>query len=92
MTRTVEHLLSGANDSVSLINDINANGNSSEYISNETSQDEINALVQRNVVHLETVMAYDGTKNNPDVVNSSEDKSSYTASIATGKQYITDNS
>ena len=92
MTRTVEHVLSGANDSVSLINDIHSNGNSSEYISNEVNQDEINALVQRNVAHLETVMAYDGTNQTPDVVNSSEDKSSYIDAIATGKQYIMDNS
>ena len=88
MTRTVEHVLSGANDSVSLINDIHSNGNSSEYISNEVNQDEINALVQRNVDHLELILAYDGSDELPDVAGSSDDKSSYTSAITTGKAYI----
>jgi hypothetical protein len=91
MTRTVAHVLSNADDSVALINDVNTNGSSSEYISNEVNQDEINALVQRNVNHLELILAFDGTNETPDVAGSSEDKSSYTDAIATGKAYIAAN-
>ena len=92
MARTVEQILSAANDSVTLINDINTNGSSSDYVPSDYSQDEINDMVQRNVDHLETVMAYDGTNDTPDVAGSSDDKTSYTNAITTGKQYITDNS
>lgn len=92
MARTVAHVLTNANDSVALINDINTNGNTSDYISNEVNQEEINSLVQRNVNHLELILAYDGTKDTPDVVGSSEDKTPYTAAIATGKAYISANS
>ena len=45
-------------------------------------------MVQRNVDHLELVLAY----TDPDVAGSSDDKTSYTTAIATGKTYITDNS
>lgn len=92
MARTVAHVLTNANDSVALINDINTNGNTSDYISNEVNQEEINSLVQRNVSHLELILAYDGTKDTPDVVGSSEDKTPYTTAIATGKAYISANS
>jgi hypothetical protein len=91
MARTVAHVLSNADDSVALINDINTNGSSSEYISNEVNQDEINALVQRNVDHLELILAFDGTNDTPDVAGSSEDKSSYTNAITTGNAYIAAN-
>jgi len=91
MARTVAQILSSADDSVALINDVNTNGSSSEYISNEVNQDEINALVQRNVDHLETILAYDGENNLPDVAGSSEDKSSYTSAITTGNAYIAAN-
>ena len=88
MARTVAQILSSADDSVALINDVNTNGSSSEYISNEVNQDEINALVQRNVDHLELILAYDGSNEMPDVAGSSEDKSSYNNAITTGKAYI----
>lgn len=91
MARTVAQILSSADDSVALINDVNTNGSSSEYISNEVNQDEINALVQRNVDHLEIILAYDGSNDQPDVAGSSEDKSSYTTAITTGKAYIAAN-
>jgi hypothetical protein len=92
MTRTVAEVLASADDSVALINDINTNGSSSEYISNEVNQSEINDLVQRNVDHLEIILAYDGENNTPDVAGSSEDKSSYTSAITTGEAYISANS
>ncbi len=91
MARTVAQILSSADDSVALINDVNTNGSSSEYISNEVNQDEINALVQRNVDHLELILAYDGSNEMPDVAGSSEDKSSYNNAITTGKAYIAAN-
>ena len=92
MAQTVAKVLASADDSVTLINDINTNGSNSDYVFRGSTQDEINALVQRNVDHLEIVLSYDGSDELPDVAGSSEDKSSYTAAIATGKQYITDNS
>tara|TARA_R100001463_G_scaffold97033_1_gene151493 strand:- start:336 stop:605 length:270 start_codon:yes stop_codon:yes gene_type:complete len=86
--QTVEQVLAAANDSVSLINDINTNGGDSEYIASDLSQKEINDAVQRNVDHLEIILAY----TDPDVAGSSEDKSSYTSAITTGKAYISENS
>ena len=91
MPRTVEQTLSAADDSVSLINDINTNGSASEYIASDLSQEEINTIVQRNVDHLEVILAYDGSNETPDVAGSSEDKSSYTSAITTGKAYIAAN-
>ena len=82
--QTVEQVLTAATDSVTLINEVNAGTWNVEGM----TQEEINDLVQRNVDHLELILAY----TEPDVVGSSIDKSSYTTAIATGKQYITDNS
>ena len=87
-TQTVAEVLSAANDSVELINDINTNGSSSDYVPSDFSQDEINDMVQRNVDHLEIILAY----TDPDVAGSSEDKSSYTSAITTGNAYISANS
>jgi len=89
--QTVAEVLSAADDSVTLINDINTNGSDSEYVMEGETQDEINDKVQRNVDHLEIILAYDGENNLPDVAGSSEDKSSYTSAIATGKAYIAAN-
>jgi hypothetical protein len=72
--QTVAEVLASADDSVSLINDINTNGGDSEYIASDLSQEEINEAVQRNVDHLEIILAY----TDPDVAGSSDDKSSYT--------------
>jgi hypothetical protein len=82
--QTVEQVLTAATDSVTLINDIN-NGTHSIV---GLTQEEINDLVQRNVDHLEIILAY----TEPDVVGDSSDKSSYTDAIATGNTYITNNS
>ena len=97
--QTVEQVLTAATDSVTLINDINTNGTNSIYaeaftdidgnvVSSTWTQEEINDLVQRNVDHLEIILAY----TEPDVVGDSSDKSSYTDAIATGNTYITNNS
>ena len=89
--QTVAEVLSAADDSVSLINDINTNGGNSEYIASDLSQEEINDIVQRNVDHLEIVLAYNGENNLPNVAGSSRSKSSYTSAITTGKAYIAAN-
>ena len=82
--QTVEQVLTAATDSVTLINDINGG----THDVNGMTQEEINEMVQRNVDHLELILAY----TEPDVVGDSSDKTSYTTAIATGNQYITDNS
>jgi len=89
--QTVEQVLTAATDSVTLINDIN----SGTYRVAGLSQEQINEIVQRNVDHLELILAYepsDENDNTPDVVGDSSDKSSYTDAIATGNTYITNNS
>ena len=94
MAQTVAECLTAATDSVTVINDINSNGSDSEYVSEGSTQEEINELVQRNVDHLEIILAYepvDEDDDTPDVAGSSEDKSSYTSAITTGKAYIAAN-
>ena len=89
--QTVTEVLTAATDSVTLINDIN----SGTYNVEGMTQEEINDMVQRNVDHLELILAYepvDEDDETPDVVGDSSDKSSYTSAIATGEAYITDNS
>ena len=96
--QTVAQVLTAATDSVTVINDINTNGNKSSYAGGQVdasgntvagtwSQAEINECVQRNVDHLELILEY----TEPDVKNSSDDKSSYTSAITTGKAYIAAN-
>ena len=91
---TVSDVLTAATDSVNLINSINSNDSDLDVLENK-SQDEINKLVQQNVDHLETILAYapvDEDDDTPDVAGSSEDKSSYEDAIVTGKAYISSNS
>ena len=64
-------------------------------IANAVKQSDINDMVQRNVDHIELVLAYepvDEDDDTPDVAGSSDDKTSYTTAVATGNTYITDNS
>ena len=89
--QTVEQVLTAATDSVTLINEVNAGTWNVEGM----TQEEINDMVQRNVDHLEIILAYEPSDENdetPDVVGDSSDKSSYTDAIATGKTYISNNS
>jgi hypothetical protein len=91
MAQTVSEVLTAATDSVTLINGINAGTWDVEGM----EQSDINDMVQRNVDHLELVLAYapvDEDDNTPDVAGSSEDKTSYTTAISTGKSYISSNS
>ena len=73
---TVTEVLTAATDSVTLINDINSGTHNVEGM----TQEEINDMVQRNVDHLELILAYEPSDENdrtPDVVGDSSDKSSY---------------
>ena len=81
---TVSEVLTAATDSVTLINGVKAGSWDVEGM----TQAEINEMVQRNVDHLEIILEY----TDPDVKGSSDDKTSYTTAITTGKTYITDNS
>ena len=84
--KTVQSVLTHATDSVTLINSINNDASSESHVEG-MSQTQINAVVQKNVDHLELILEY----TDPDVKGSSEDKSSYTSAIATGKAYIAAN-
>ena len=81
---TVAEVLTAATDSVTLINAVNGGTHDVSLM----TQAEINEMVQRNVDHLEVILAY----TDPDVAGASDDKSSYTGAITTGNTYITDNS
>ena len=76
-TQTVTECLNMATDSVNLINGVKAGSWNVEGM----TQAEINTMVQRNVDHLEVILAYDGSK-----------KTDCTNAITTGKAYITSNS
>jgi hypothetical protein len=90
MAQTVTEVLTAATDSVSLINAVNGG----TYEVGTMTQEEINEMVQRNVDHLELILAYapvDEDDDRPDVAGDSSDKSSYTDAITTGKAYIAAN-
>ena len=80
---TVTKVLTAATDSVNLINGVN--GGTWGVV--DMTQAEINEMVQRNVDHLEIILAY----TDPDVAGDSSDKSSYTGAVTTGKAYIAAN-
>ena len=91
MAQTVSEVLTAATDSVTLINGVNGGTWNVEGM----EQSDINDMVQRNVDHLELVLAYapvDSDDDTPDVAGSSDDKTSYTTAISTGKSYISSNS
>jgi len=90
MAQTVSEVLTAATDSVTLINGVNGGTWDVEGM----EQSEINDMVQRNVDHIELVLAYapvDEDDDTPDVAGSSDDKTSYTTAISTGKAYIAAN-
>ena len=82
--KTVSEVLTAATDSVDLINAIDNGSHDVEGV----EQAEINDMVQKNVDHLELILEY----TEPDVAGDSSDKYSYTDAIATGKDYISNNS
>ena len=82
---TVTEVLAAAMDSVDLINGVN----DGSWDVDGMSQTKINELVQRNVEHLEIILEF----TDPNIKGSSNSKkTNCTSAIATGKQYITDNS
>ena len=103
MAQTVAECLTAAEDSVTLINDINTNGKKSTYVGGSAEADtttmtqaEINKMVQRNVDHLETILLYepvDSDDDTPNVVGSSSSKkTTCSGGVTTGKAYISANS
>lgn len=92
MAQTVTECLTAGTDSVTLINGVNGGTWDVEGM----EQSEINDMVQRNVDHLELVLAYapvDEDDDTPDVAGAaSSKKTTHVAAVATGKTYITDNS
>ena len=93
MAQTVSEVLTAATDSVTLINAIDADASAVDMLEGMT-QAEINEVVQRNVDHLEIILAYepvDEDDETPDVAGDSSDKSSYTDAVTTGKAYIAAN-
>ena len=102
MAQTVAEVLTAAEDSVTLINDINTNGKKSKYVGGSAEADtttmtqaEINEMVQRNVDHLETILLYqpvDSDDDTPNVVGSSSSKkTTCSGGVTTGKAYIAAN-
>jgi len=88
MAQTVAEVLTAATDSVTLINAIN--GGTKDV--SDMTQAEINKMVQRNVDHLSIILAYDSSMQGvPNIVDASDDKSSYTTAITTGTDYIAAN-
>ena len=94
MAQTVAECLAAATNSVTVITDINTKGKKSTYVGGTAEADtttmtqaEINEMVQRNVDHLELILEY----TEPNVKGASDDKSSYTGAITTGKAYIAAN-
>jgi hypothetical protein len=80
--QNVTEILSAADDSVILINGIS----DGSIVRDDLEQSEINDMVQRNVDHLEIILAYE------EVVADDSDKSSYTDAVSTGNAYIEANS
>jgi len=103
MAQTVAECLTAAEDSVTLINDINTNGKKSVYVGGSAEADtttmtqaEINEMVQRNVDHLETILLYEPVDSDDDTPNvkgsSSSKKTTCNGGVTTGKAYISANS
>jgi len=92
MAQTVTEVLTAGTDSVNLIDGVKAG---SWNVEGKT-QSEINEMVQRNVDHLEIILAYapvDSDDETPDVAGAASNlKTTHVAAITTGKTYITDNS
>ena len=102
MAQTVAECLTAAEDSVTVINDINTNGKKSIHVEGSADADttwtqaEINAVVQRNVDHLETILLYEAVDSDDDTPNvkgsSSSKKTTCSGGVTTGKAYIAANS
>ena len=101
MAQTVTECLAAGSDSVTLINDVNTNGKKSTYVGGsadadtDMSQADINEVIQRNVDHLEIILAYepvDSDDDTPDVKGAADSKkTTHVAAVTTGKAYIAAN-
>ena len=94
MTLTVSECLTNAMDSVNLINSINTDASAEPTVA-DLDQSKINEVMQRNVDHLEIILAYEPENEDddtPDIVGSPDDKTPYTDAISTGQTYISNNS
>ena len=99
MAQTVTECLTAAEDSATVINDVKTNGKKSIHVGGTADKDttlsqaDINEVIQRNVDHLELILAYDGGDGKPNVVGSSSSKKTTCSSaVTTGKAYIASNS
>jgi hypothetical protein len=94
MAQTVTECLTAATDSVNLINSINTDASAEKAVKDMT-QAEINVVVQRNVDHLEIILAYapvDSDDETPDVAGAASNlKTTHVAAVTTGKTYIAAN-
>ena len=95
MAQTVTECLAAGTDSVTLINDINTNGSSSDRVLAGATQAEINEIVQRNVDHLSTILLYapvDSDDDTPNVAGAASNlKTTHVAAVTTGTDYIAAN-
>jgi len=94
MAQTVTECLTSATDSVTLINSINTDASAESAVDGMT-QAEINAVVQRNVDHLSTILLYapvDASDDTPDVAGAAgSKKTTHVAAVTTGTNYIAAN-
>ena len=90
MTQTVTEVLAAGADSVTLIDEVKAG----TYNVTGMTQAEINETVQRNVDHLEIILAYapvDGD-DTPNVAGAADSKkTTHVAAVTTGTDYIAAN-
>ena len=90
MAQTVTECLAAGTDSVTLIDEVKAGTHNVEGM----TQAEINEMVQRNVDHLEIILAYapvDGI-DTPNVAGAADSKkTTHVAAVTTGTDYIAAN-
>ena len=91
MTQTVTECLAAGADSVTLIDAVKAG---THDVTGKT-QAEINEMVQRNVDHLEIILAYapvDASDDTPNVAGAASNlKTTHVAAVTTGTDYIAAN-
>ena len=94
MAQTVTECLAAGTDSVTLINSINTDASAESLVEGMT-QAEINEVVQRNVDHLEIILAYapvDDDDDQADIVGAASNlKTTHVAAVTTGNAYIAAN-
>ena len=91
MAQTVTECLAAGTDSVTLIDEVKAGTHDVEGM----TQAEINEMVQRNVDHLEIILAYapeDASDDTPNVAGAASNlKTTHVAAVTTGTDYIAAN-